>query len=147
MSTNSMIIAKDEDGIYRGIYSHWDGYIEGNGAILNKYYTNLSKINKLINLGSVSSLTPEVPDTKDFLNNENGASCISLFSSVKSIINEYKDDIFIEYIYIFEDNTWSVMVNNGETLGDIVPLDLALSLLHSGNMDKLISLTGSNIVS
>ena len=63
MSTRSTI------GIVRGyndtarIYCHSDGYLEWNGAILQKYYNTAEKVEKLLALGNLSCLGPEIkPD-------------------------------------------------------------------------------------
>lgn len=50
---------KEKDG-WKGIYCHWDGYPEHNGKILVKFYTNPKKIAKLISLGDISTLAPEI---------------------------------------------------------------------------------------
>jgi hypothetical protein len=44
----------------RAVYCHWDGYLEHNGAILQKHYSNSPKVNNLIALGDLSSLRPEI---------------------------------------------------------------------------------------
>jgi hypothetical protein len=44
----------------RAIYCHWDGYLEHNGAILQKHYAASPKVNNLIALGDLSSLRPEI---------------------------------------------------------------------------------------
>jgi hypothetical protein len=44
----------------KSIYCHWDGYLEHNGAILEKHYSNSPKVNNLIALGDLSSLRPEI---------------------------------------------------------------------------------------
>lgn len=63
MSTRSTI------GIVRGyndtarIYCHSDGYLEWNGAILQKYYNTAEKVERLLSLGNLSCLGPEIkPD-------------------------------------------------------------------------------------
>lgn len=43
MSTRSTIGIRHEDGSVTKIYCHWDGYIEWNGAILQKYYNTADK--------------------------------------------------------------------------------------------------------
>ena len=68
MSTNSFIGIKTPDNKIKGIYCHWDGYIENNGLVLQKYYDNEDKINQLINLGSISSLGIEIGTKTDFNN-------------------------------------------------------------------------------
>lgn len=40
----------------RSIYCHNDGYVEGVGFILNRSYKDVNKVDKLINLGSISRL-------------------------------------------------------------------------------------------
>jgi len=46
----------------RAVYCHWDGYLEHNGAILQKHYAASPKVNNLIALGDLSSLRPEIGD-------------------------------------------------------------------------------------
>jgi hypothetical protein len=46
----------------KAVYCHWDGYLEHNGSILNKHYSNSPKVNNLIALGDLSSLRPEIGD-------------------------------------------------------------------------------------
>lgn len=60
MSTRSSISMIKEDGSVSQVYCHWDGYISNNGIILFNYYQNVDKIKKLISLGDMSSLKPEV---------------------------------------------------------------------------------------
>jgi hypothetical protein len=43
----------------RSVYCHWDGYLEHNGAILQKHY-NSAKAANLVALGDLSSLRPDV---------------------------------------------------------------------------------------
>lgn len=63
MSTRSTIGIRHEDGSVTKIYCHWDGYIEHNGAILQRYYNTAEKIEPLLALGNLSVLGPKpVPD-------------------------------------------------------------------------------------
>jgi hypothetical protein len=50
----------------RAVYCHWDGYLEHNGAILQKHYSASPKVNNLIALGDISSLRPEIGDKHNF---------------------------------------------------------------------------------
>jgi hypothetical protein len=50
----------------RAVYCHWDGYLEHNGSILHKHYSNSAKVNNLIALGGLSSLRPEIGDKHAF---------------------------------------------------------------------------------
>ena len=54
------------DGTILSIYSHFDGYPSGVGATLKKYYTKLSKIKQLIELGNISSLRKKIGTQHDF---------------------------------------------------------------------------------
>ena len=61
MSTRSMIaIQNPHSKDIRAVYCHWDGYLEHNGAILQKHYADSPKVNNLIALGDISSLRPEI---------------------------------------------------------------------------------------
>ena len=61
MGTRSMIaIQNPYSKDVRAVYCHWDGYLEHNGSLLHKHYSNSSKVNNLIALGDISSLRPEI---------------------------------------------------------------------------------------
>ena len=63
MGTRSMIaIQNPYSKDVRAVYCHWDGYLEHNGAILQKHYSASPKVNNLIALGDLSSLRPEIGD-------------------------------------------------------------------------------------
>ena len=67
MGTRSMIaIQNPYNKTVRAVYCHWDGYLEHNGAILQKHYSNSPKVNNLIALGDISSLRPEIGEKHDF---------------------------------------------------------------------------------
>ncbi len=56
MSTKSRIKIKRLDGTEKAIYCHWDGYVEHNGLYLQLCYDTPDKIEKLLELGNLSSL-------------------------------------------------------------------------------------------
>lgn len=60
MATRSRIGIQNEDGSVTSVYCHWDGYPEHNGDILAVHYKEREKVQKLIGLGSISSLAPEI---------------------------------------------------------------------------------------
>ena len=67
MGTRSMIaIQNPYNKTVRAVYCHWDGYLEHNGAILQKHYSNSPKVNNLIALGDISSLRPEIGEKHAF---------------------------------------------------------------------------------
>jgi hypothetical protein len=67
MGTRSGIgIENPNTGVIKGIYCHWDGYLEHNGAILNEHYATSPKVNNLIALGDLSSLRAEIGEKHAF---------------------------------------------------------------------------------
>jgi hypothetical protein len=60
MATRSRIAIETGDGTVKSVYCHWDGYPSNNGRILLEHYKDREKLEKLINLGALSSLAPEV---------------------------------------------------------------------------------------
>lgn len=65
MSTRSLIFKKYEDGTFKGIYCHNDGYIDYNGNILYFYYNKPDRINRLIELGDLSVLGTYIEPLKE----------------------------------------------------------------------------------
>jgi hypothetical protein len=128
MSTRSAIIEKHNDG-YRGIYCHFDGYVckntEGSvGLTLHNHYQDASKVEDLIDLGSISSLGVEVfPDpTKDhsYDDKQEGVTVAyhrdcgeDLDICEGKTVEEVADQIDHNgYVYVF-DGSWTV---NGRSL-------------------------------
>ncbi|BAX72866.1 hypothetical protein [Leuconostoc mesenteroides] len=78
MSTRTAIFKEQANGTFQGIYCHHDGYLEGVGAALIKFYQDPVKIQRVIEKGkSLSSIgvSEEVRryyDERDDLYNENG---------------------------------------------------------------------------
>ena len=118
MSTRSRIAVKIGEK-YKSIYCHFDGYPSGVGVILNKYYTNKPKIMKLINLGNISSLGPEIGTKHRFsdapynettaFKRDGGEKNTSAETSGSIDELEYltlKTDG--EYLYVWENNKWGV---------------------------------------
>ena len=56
MGTRSTIALEFADSTVQQIYCHWDGYLEHNGQILQKHYSDPFKLRDLIDLGDMSSL-------------------------------------------------------------------------------------------
>lgn len=72
MSTHSRI------GMYIGnnttisVYEHYDGYLQGVGSILKRYYSDENKIKKLIEQGDISSLDRFIGQKHDFSKHPDG---------------------------------------------------------------------------
>jgi len=56
MGTRSTIALEYADGTVEQIYCHWDGYLEHNGQILARHYSDPFKVRQLMDLGDMSSL-------------------------------------------------------------------------------------------
>lgn len=66
MGTRSLIGKENANGTVTAIYCHWDGYPDHNGKILVNHYTAETKIDKLLDLGDLSSLGSEIGEKHDF---------------------------------------------------------------------------------
>jgi len=120
MSTRCVIGKKTKDG-YEAIYSHWDGYPEkpGVGWMLRKYYKNPAKINKLISLGSISSLGKEIGRKHSFNKPHEGWTVAyhrdrgepwkdtkpQKFKTLQAL-KDFKDAGWTEYLYVYEKGKW-----------------------------------------
>jgi hypothetical protein len=66
MATRSTIALEYADGTIDQIYCHWDGYLDNNGKILREHYKDPFKVQRLMDLGDMSSLGEDVGDQHDF---------------------------------------------------------------------------------
>ena len=60
MGTRSTIALEYADGQVGQVYCHWDGYLEHNGMLLYKHYSNPFILRDLMDLGDLSSLRPTI---------------------------------------------------------------------------------------
>lgn len=66
MGTRSTIALEYANGQVDQVYCHWDGYLEHNGKILLENYSDPFKLQKLMDLGDLSSLGAEIGDKHEF---------------------------------------------------------------------------------
>ena len=66
MATRSTIALEYADGTVDQIYCHWDGYLSHNGELLRRHYQDPFKLQKMMQLGDLSSLHPELGEQHDF---------------------------------------------------------------------------------
>jgi hypothetical protein len=64
MGTRSDIIVHLSNGTWHRVYCHWDGYLEGNGKILQKHYNTQERAEELVKPGDMSSLHPRCDKPK-----------------------------------------------------------------------------------
>ena len=122
MATRSTIAIQNLDGSIHQIYSHWDGYIANNGVILNKYYNDREKVEKLISGGGISSLGRYISDIKLDFDNRDNHDFTNYYSYRGEAVEKstfYDFDTYEEkhqyeeYEYLFtKDNVWSVFNGN-----------------------------------
>ena len=77
MGTRSTIALEFADGTVEQVYCHWDGYLEHNGKILAEHYSDPFKLQKLINLGGISSLGEEIGSKHPFSSHTSPADKIA----------------------------------------------------------------------
>ena len=66
MATRSVIFREKQNNIVVGKYIHWDGYPEHNGRILLSHYSDVNKLNALLDGGDISILRETVGDKHNF---------------------------------------------------------------------------------
>ena len=114
MSTRSLICKQIDKNLYEAIYCHSDGYLTYNGAMLIDHYKDEEKLTKLIDLGNISSLYPNLdPDPSkphSYSYNERQENVVIAYgrdcgekNQEKRLcnLNKLKKWPNIEYIYIF----------------------------------------------
>lgn len=124
MATHSTIAMLMTDGTVKQIYCHWDGYLENNGKILLKHYTDPAKIEELISLGSISQLDENVHPTEEhsFKNPQSGVVvayhrdrdeelAIEVYPTLDDFYREYRGE---EYNYLWCDGVWYVEYEDKE---------------------------------
>lgn len=145
MSTNCRIAMKQNDGTYKSIYCHHDGYLTGVGKTLYENYRDPIKTELMINLGDLSSLKEYVyPDPTKIHNFDNPQSdiCVSYHrdrgESFNYTIFQTKDELldFVcksddKYLYLFENDNWQVANTNFEKIDNIKLEDLEQKLYEN----------------
>ena len=114
MATRSNIGILNSDGTVDYIYCHFDGYLDHNGKILNKYYTTEDKVRELIKLGDLSILGPEIGEKQDFddTTTHNNNWCLVYgrdrgeenTQSKNCSYTKYSNDNLEDYTYLFIPN-------------------------------------------
>ena len=127
MGTESLIFYEKSPGVFHGVSCNHDGYLTGVGAILYKHYHDFSKIEKLISLGSISSLdkecevAPRYTPMNSYLNKDqyhlgytvaynrdlgHQMTETIICNDVNQIVKSTKS-AYISYIYLWQDNKWN----------------------------------------
>lgn len=118
MATRSFIGKLLKDGSITGIYCHHDGYPEGVGSVLQENYTDLGKLDQLLQLGSISTLGAEIGEKHNFSSRSPGWTTAyhrdrgdSMdppleYSDVVELIKNVGSDIGVAWAYVFHYDGW-----------------------------------------
>jgi hypothetical protein len=113
MATRSYIGIRNTDASVDYIYCHFDGYPEHNGAILREHYSNINRVNELLNLGDLSVLGKFIGEKQDFDKRVVG-NCLaygrdrgeSNVSKKNTGYDELITNQDVDYVYVFDGDYW-----------------------------------------
>lgn len=109
MSTRSLIGIKDNKGI-TSVYCHFDGYLDGVGITLLKYYDTEEKIYELLEKGDMSSLGEYIGTCEFYYQRgEDDVDAQTIPADVPNIKDAYYksgQNRWADYVYLFEDGKW-----------------------------------------
>ena len=114
MSTRSHIGILLPDNSIDYVYCHHDGYPEGVGKTLVEYYTQESMIKALLEMGSMSSLGPDIGLKNDF-NNSDDRFCVFYardrgdeYQPAYNAVDEaeFLRNDGVDYLYLFDNDRW-----------------------------------------
>jgi hypothetical protein len=123
MATRSSITIKLADGKYEGIYCHFDGYPDGVGKTLLKYYNTKKRVRKLVKLGSTSILGRFIQTSRrhDFDHPVKNVTVAyardrgeDYFVATGWSWESVKGQFGASYDYLYEDDRWYVSARYGE---------------------------------
>ena len=66
MATRSTIALEYADGTVDQVYCHWDGYLSHNGKILMEHWQDPFKVQRMMDLGAMSTLGRDIGEKHDF---------------------------------------------------------------------------------
>jgi hypothetical protein len=112
MSTRSAILEELPDGTYRGIYCHFDGYLDGVGRILKKHYQNPKKVRQLLNLGDISALASSPSSTPAYARDRGESDTEARKGTYEEVVALIDHD---NHIYVFKGGAWH---HNGKLMKD-----------------------------
>ena len=109
MSTRSHINIVLKDNSIKSIYVHSDGYPDGVGRCLIDNYNSYEKAVELFNYGNASYLGSTINECsfygRDWNRDEEPAR---KYNNVDHYMLDMRGDIWIEYIYLFQNGIWKV---------------------------------------
>lgn len=138
MSTRSFICKYDTGKkAYKAIYCHFDGYVEGVGAMLDANYNTGSKVDALLNLGDISSLEATIEETRKNVYEDSKPHYLVN-------IDEEVVDSDIDFVYLYvSKGLWRVYMVNSR-IWDYLPnllKDQGLPSSFSSNWEAALNAT------
>lgn len=137
MATRSTIAVVHNDDTVSQIYCHWDGYLEHNGKLLQKWYNNIDTVEKLIAQGDLSALGMRIDPNPNFAHTRSEPQkdvCLYYgrdLNEQDSPSVKYKNyqeycsrNLIEEYDYLFTNGKWYVECD--ETKRIFMPLAIVL---------------------
>lgn len=119
MSTRSRIgVVNKKTGEIKSIYCHFDGYPEGVGKTLKKYWKDTEKIEKLMKLGGLSCLGKEIGKKQDFDRPTNEDWCLAygrdrgeknVKAEKSKNLKDFADlakESWADYTYLWDGRNW-----------------------------------------
>lgn len=140
MSTRSNIGVLNADGTVQAVYCHFDGYPTGVGAVLQKHYNDDAKARKLVSMGGISTIGPEIGESNPFPEKGDDRDCcfytrdrgeeleIGVHESAKAYMERF--DVFIEYRYLWDGKRWlccGVPYPEGSAAKPVLPIEEAIA--------------------
>lgn len=116
MATRALI-GKIQGDKVRYIYNQNDGYIEHLGKTLLKFYSDESKLDKLLNLGDISYLTSSLRNTKQILYTSYDKSTGERIDSAEQakvggvmeyVAHRIDCGTWVDYKYLWDNGAWYV---------------------------------------
>ena len=113
MATRSYIGVRNTDASVDYIYCHFDGYPDHNGKILTEHYSNINRVNELLNLGDLSVLGKFIGEKNEF-NDRVRDTCLaygrdrgeSNVSKKNASYDELITNQDVDYVYVFDGDYW-----------------------------------------
>ena len=116
MGTRSFIAMKTKGG-FKGVYCHWDGYLDWNGKILLEHYSDGDKLARLIAHGDISVLDREIGTRHGFGARPEGQTTFygrdrggdgqgPVFRKTLKSLLHYAERCGCEYFYLLEGKQW-----------------------------------------
>ena len=142
MSTRSYIAMKTGENTYRAVYCHYDGYLEYNGRMLLEHYNTQERVEKLLNLGCISSLKEKLEpeagshhcfDTPDedvtvFYGRDRGEKGQEAFVCTEKQLKDPHS--WINFIYVFDNGTWYYSEIERNDFSEFRPLAPAIQKIN-----------------